>query len=383
MAALFSKFSGINNQLDARQMQPGDLVECVNFLVGDGGDLVSRPGLTRKFSGAAHSLTNFNGQLFFRTGNTLVMHGATNTTVDSSLGSGQTCYAKTPGALLYSDGVSCRMFEDGASSNWGIAPPEFTASSQHGGTHKALITATCMRGRYESGARTPVSVECSPGNVTATVSVTPTAGATHVAVYMSQPGGEVMRLSAVVPVASASVITVTADSGGAELSTLHKTPPPPHSVSAVRNGRALVGVGAFLLYSDPFRFDVFDPIRQSIPFDSDVTMLASVSPDSLIVGTRTGVFMLSGADMDATSLVRLSDRGAVSGAYTTVDASLFGSSQGMAVVFASPGGLCAVTQDGSVTNLTGERFRPGEFLSGSAGFLRQPGTHSVVFSLRH
>jgi hypothetical protein len=372
---VFTRFRGLNNQRSAEQMPAEDLVGCTNLMVNDDGALVSRPGLTRKFTGAAHSLTSFNGQLFFRTGSELVMHGATNTAVDSLLGSGRTCYAKTPSALLYSDGVSCRMLESGEAGPWGLPPPQFTVFGGVGGN--VQITATYIRGRYESGAGTPVAV-----GTTATISIPPIAGATHKAVYMSMPGGEVLRRVAMVPISHPDFVVQPSDDG-MELQTMHKTPPPPHSVSAIRNGRALIGVGAFLLYSDPFRFDLFDPIRQSIPFDSDVTMLASVSADSLIVGTRTGVFRLSGPDLDSTSLTQLSDMGAVAGAYTIVDASLFGPSHGVAVVFVSPGGLSAVTQDGSVTNLTGDRFRPGDFMSGSAGFLRQPGAHSVVFSLRH
>jgi hypothetical protein len=38
--------------------------------------------------------------------------------------------------------------------------------------------------------------------------------------------------------------------------------------------------------------------------------------------------------------------------------------------------------DGGVANLSGARFRPGRFISGSAAFSRKPGNHSVVFTIR-
>ena len=384
--ATFSKFRGINNQDAASAMKPDDLAGCVNFVVDDGGQLFTRPGLDQAWAGVAHSIVEFDGQIYFRTGTSLMRLGSTSVAVDSSLGTGSTCYAKAPGALLYSDGNSCRMLERGASASWGITPPAFSAvsteldASKH--THKALATVTYMRGRYESGASTPVEIGCTASGASATVTIPDSAQATHKAIYMSMPGGETMRLAAVIPNGQTSA-TVTATASGPELQTLHKTPPPPHALSAVRNGRALVAVDNFILYSDPFKFDLFDPIRQSIPFQATVTMLAEVSPDALIVGTTAGVYRLAGADMDAVSIIKLSDLGVPLGAYATVDASLFSQGQGLAVVFASAGGFCLVGQDGGVTNLTGDRYRPGPFMAGSSAFSRQPGNHSVVFSLRH
>jgi hypothetical protein len=384
--AAFKRFKGINNQREPEQMDGDDLASCVNFMLNDAGALVSRPGLTRVWSGAAHSLTEFDGSLYFRSSGNLLKYAGTPEVVDSTLGAGATCYAHTPGALLYSDGTKCRMLEGGESHAWGISPPTFTAASTETDaakqTHKVQVTATYMRGRYESGAATPAMVDCPANGAKVSIDIPATVGATHKAVYLSAPGGSMLRLAAVLPIGHGPAVVMPDDSGQ-ELQTLHKTPPPPHSISAVRNGRVLVGVGQFLLYSDPFRFDLFDPIRQSIPFTSAVTMLAAVSPEVLIVGTERGVFRLTGADMDAVAVTQISDLGAVAGAYTLVDASLFTPSQGLAVVFASAGGFCLVSQDGGVTNITGDRFRPGQFLAGSSAFSRQPGHHSVVFSLRN
>lgn len=384
--ATFSRFKGINNQREPEQMDSADLASCVNFMLNDSGALVSRPGLTRVWSGPAHSLTEFDGSLYFRSAGNLLKHASTPEVVDSTLGTGATCYAHAPGALLYSDGVKCRMLEGGESHAWGIAPPTFSAAATEADpakrTHKMQVTAAYMLGRYESGAATPVTVDCPATGAKVSIDIPAAAGATHKAVYLSAPGGSVLRLAAVLPISHGAAV-VASDDAGQELQTLHKTPPPPHSISAVRNGRVLVGVGQFVLYSDPFRFDLFDPVRQSIPFPSTVTMLAAVSPEVLIVGTNHGVYRLSGADMDAVAITQISDLGVVAGAYTLVDASLFTQSQGLAVVFASAGGFCLVSQDGGVTNITGDRFRPGRFLAGSSAFSRQPGNHSVVFSLRN
>ena len=56
--------------------------------------------------------------------------------------------------------------------------------------------------------------------------------------------------------------------------------------------------------------------------------------------------------------------------------------QRVGVVFAAHGGFCFAGADGGVANLSGARFRPGRFISGSAAFSRKPGNHSVVFAIR-
>jgi hypothetical protein len=389
LASKFYRFKGVNNQQQAADIQTDELASCVNFLLGDDGVLHARPGMLELFGGSAHSVTAFDGSIYFRSGTSLMRHDAganagSSIAVDSNLvGGAQTCYAFAPGMMLYSDGHVCRRIEGGSCSDWGIAPPAFSVS-QNGLSSGAIangpvqVTATYISGRYESGAATPFLIDGGASGVT--IDIPPSAAATHKAVYMSMPGGEVLRRVALVPI-GAPPFVVSASQSGAELQTLHKTPPPPHSISHVRNGRALVAVNQFLLYSDPFRFDLFDPIRQSIPFPSNVTMLASISAETLVVGTAGGIFRLAGADLDSVSITQISDLGVGLGAYAVVDASVFSGSQGLAVVFAAAGGFGVVGQDGSVSNFTGERFKPDSFSFGSAGALRQPGINSVVFCL--
>ena len=109
----------------------------------------------------------------------------------------------------------------------------------------------------------------------------------------------------------------------------------------------------------------------------------AVSPQALIVGTESAIYRLTGADIGAASMSQIADFGAVRGAGVRVDASVFPEAgQSVGVVFAAHGGFCFVGADGGVANLSGARFRPGRFISGSAAFSRKPGNHSVVFTIR-
>lgn len=370
------QFTGVNNQLAPDDMGASDLAACTNLDVNDAGSLVGRLGLERVWAGEAHSLAGALGALFFRSEDKLMrLDGSAAEALDAGLG-GPTCYVEAAHRLYYSDGTLCRVLADGQAQAWGLPPPAFDLGGAPAGD--CLVTATYLRGRDEFGARTPASVGES-----FTVDVPDHPGATHKAVYLSRPGSSVLRRAAVVPAASGP-ITINADMAtGPALETLHKTPPPGHAVSAAWNGRVLVGAGAFLLYSDPFRFGLFDPMRQSMPFSHEVTALVAVSPSALIVGTTDAVYRLSGPDIAGASLVQIADFGAVRGAHALVDASLvLEGGQGVGVVFATAGGFCFAGPDGGVTNLSGSRFRPGEFSSGSACFSRRAGNHSVLFTLR-
>lgn len=374
--ASFSKFAGVNNQTSADDMAPADLAACVNFDVNDAGALVSRPGLEAVWSGAdAHSLHGHDGALFFRAADKLHrLAGGVSAVVDSDL-DGATCFASAPQGLFYSDGQRCRMFSDGAAGPWGLPVPSFSVSGAPG---TSLATAVYLRNGMESGAASPAAV----GDV-AVVDIPAHPDATHKAVYLSKPGGTALYRAAVVPVGHGPITVNASMATGPALETLHKTPPPGHEASAIWNARALVAAGRFLLYSDPYRLDLFDPLRQAVPFPGDVTLLVAVSPQALIVGTDSAIYRLTGADIGAASMSQIADFGAVRGAGVRVDASVLPElGQSVGVVFAAHGGFCFAGADGGVANLSGARFRPGRFTSGSAAFSRKPGNHSVVFTVR-
>lgn len=373
---IFKQFTGVNNQASADDMAPADLAACVNFDVNDSGSLVGRPGLELAWTGEAHSLAGALGALYFRSQDKLMrLDGTVATEVDAGL-AGPTCYVEAANRLFFSDDQQCRVLADGQVSPWGMPPPSFSLGGAPSGD--CLITAIYMRGATEYGAATPRSVGDS-----VTITIPDHTGATHKAVYMSRPGGSTLYRAAVVPALSGPVQVTASMATGPELDTLHKTPPPAHSLSAAWNGCLLIAVGAFLLHSDPFRLELFDPLRQSIPFPREITMVAAASPGALIVGTTDAIYRLTGSSIAGASITQIAEFGAIRGAHALVDASLLRDGmQGVGVVFAAAGGICFASEDGGVANLSGTRFQPGEFSSGSACFSRRAGNHSVLFSLR-
>ena len=116
--------------------------------------------------------------------------------------------------------------------------------------------------------------------------------------------------------------------------------------------------------------------------ETDLTLLSIASLDGLL---RHGVRLVAVAETSAKAAesAEPAEFGAVRGAHALVGASLvLEGGQGVGVVFATAGGFCFAGADGSVANLSGSRFRPGEYSSGSACFSRRPGNHSVTFTLR-
>ena len=382
------EFAGLNTQADASSLKNNELAVAVNVEVDDAKHLRGRAGLTRLGGTDVHSLFALGDALYYRTGTDLVRHdpvAGTAQVADTGLTGARTAYAGVLDRLFYSDGASARTLSDGEGArDWGVVPPATPAVAAVAGgllPGAYLVAATYLAGAEESGAATPAQIQLTEGGLRVSVPASAQSGVTAKAIYVSQPGGERLYRVAVVANDGAAVDVGTLIAG-VELDGLHKTPPPPCHLASVWNGRTVVGVSNFLLYSDPFRYERFDPLRQSIPLDSAITLFAALGPEAFVVGTERSIYRFTG-DITAASMLKIADHGAIAGAATLADGAYVGdASQKLVAVFASPHGLCAVGAAGDVTNLTGKRYAPGPATSGSAVYIPDAGNHRVLFTLQ-
>lgn len=386
---VIDKFSGINNQAEPEDLEPGEFTAALNVDVDDKLSVRGRAGHTQIDANACHSLYAMTDALYLRDGTSLVRMdpvSRTKETVDTGLVSGaHTAYASVLDRLFYSDGSTARTLRDGEGPRaWGVIPPATPSIEAIAGAlpaGKYLVTATYWIGNEESGAPTPAQIELTAGGIRVTVPASTQSGVTHKAVYLSKPSGEVLYLAAVVP-NDGNGVDIGAAVAGRELDGLHKTPPPPGQLLETWNGRAIVGVGSFLLYSDPFRYERFDPIRQSIPFDSAVTMFAALGRAAFVVGTENGIYRFDG-DIATSTMTRIAGHGAILGASTVIDGAMAGegAQQELLALFVSPQGLCTVGSTGGVTNLTAKRYAPPQSTRGSAAYIPSTGNHRALFAL--
>lgn len=382
----FKDFSGINNQADTSRLEAGDLASAINMDVDDARQLRARAGHVLLTADNAHSLFGMGQVLYYRNDSTLKrfdIAASSAAVIDTGL-TGDTAYASLLDNLFYTDGQRARTFSmaQGA-QDWGIVPPPRPQVQEAAGNLPPgdyLVSATYLGGD-ESGAPTPVQISITAGGIAVTVPSSVQTGVTGKAIYLSTTGGEVLYRAAAVPNHGAAVV-VGSPAAGAVLETLHKTPPPPGQLLALWNGKAIVGTGAFLLYSEPFRYTLFDPLRQNIAFESAVTMFAALGTAAFVVGTETAVYRFDG-DISTAAMTKIAAHGAIRGAVAVVDAALMRDGvQGLMAVFASPAGICAVGASGDVMNMTAKRYAPAKpATSGSAVYVPERGNHRVLFTL--
>lgn len=380
------EFSGINNQAAAEDLEPGEFTAASNVDVDDKLSVRGRVGHTKIDSDACHSLYGLTDALYYCAGPALMrMDPITRATqvADNGL-TGTVAYASVLDRLYYSDGHIARTLCDGEDArDWGVVPPLPPVVSQVAGSlpyGTYLVAATYLVNGEESGAATPQPIEVTAGGIQVTVPVSPQAAVTAAAVYISKAGGEILYRAVTTPNDGAPVV-IGADISGVMLDGLHKTPPPPGQMVAVWNGRAIVGAGSFLLYSDPFRYERFDPMRQNIPLDSEVTIFAALDATAFVVGTEKAIYRFTG-DVSASSLTKIAEHGAIKGVVAIVDAAFIKKgAQGLMAVFATPHGFCAVGPSGEVTNLTAERYAVARASAGSAVYVPDDGNHKVLFAL--
>lgn len=391
----FEAFAGINNQAAPERLTPSDLAAAINVDVDDAQRLVSRTGYALRHAGNVHSLQACAGMLYFRADGNLcrmdVESGVTSV-ADSGL-SGETAYVALSDRLYYSDGSTARRLVDGeAARNWGITPPLAlpALSEVHGALPpgRYLVTLAFLRDDMaQSGAPTPAAIDVTQGGIRMDGLPTSTEpGVTFKAIYISMAGGEALHLAMVIDNAQTSASYEGDGSDfGYLLDTLHKTPPPPSLVMAVWNGRVLLGASNFILYSDAYWPELFDPLRQSIPLDSAVTLFAPLTPDACVVATEGAIYRLEGGDINAVRIVQLADFGAIRGTLATADGATLSDSGtlGRVAVFASQRGICVVGGTGEVSCPGLKRYAlAGGFTAGASVVRERAGLKQAIFSLR-
>lgn len=133
--------------------------------------------------------------------------------------------------------------------------------------------------------------------------------------------------------------------------------PPTGELLCYFRGRMYVIKGRVAWYSEPFGVHLFDPGRNYLAFESDITMFAGVK-EGVFVGTETDVTLLRGRRPAEFLYERATTFGVVPGTVTNIDLSRIGdgSMKGIGVMWTSPEGICLGTAEGEVLNLTERRL---------------------------
>ncbi len=230
---------------------------------------------------------------------------------------------------------------------------------------KYLISATAVDTDLREGGAWP-SIEVDvPDNSRITVTVTTAWPKAYV--YVSGRNGRELYLYSTAD--KTAVLAQMPDTLSLNnlLKRLHHGIPPPADRMETHRGMMFYAIGSLLAFSDPFDYEQVDFQSNLIPFDSAITMLASVET-GLFVSTQTDIRFIR---TDEQSRISLDPRpygfAAIAGSQAKLDLAKVGDGQsGRGVLFATVDGICLGSPDGSVSNLTRRKFQVDKASSATA-----------------
>jgi len=133
--------------------------------------------------------------------------------------------------------------------------------------------------------------------------------------------------------------------------------PPVGSCLGYHNGRIYIGVGKAVWYSEPYAFGWFDMARSYFSFSSEVRTIRGVS-NGLYVSDEFNTYFLSGKSPDEFQRVVVDTNPIIKGTDYPIDLSRVGDSgqKSVGAVWTSSVAICLGAENGSVTNLTGNKL---------------------------
>lgn len=380
-----SGFRGINaraeperiHALPSRDEPLVELAAALNIDIDDSGRAARRAGQTLQVAASApHSLWS-NGEvcLYVQDGVMYRLSEAMSATaIAAGLAATPVAYAEANGRIYHANGVTGACYDQGRVRSWGInlAAADAAASATSGNLPAGIyqFAMTIMRADgQESGTGLAKRIDLgADSGLTFSWSVPADPDLTHAALYLSHPNGEQLYQAAVVPLAQGSY-TYTGGARTLELATQWLDKPPVGSALCAYNGRIYIAVGDALYATAPLSYEHCD-LRDWRAFDgSQIRLLAPVQA-GLFVGTARAIYFLAGASFADQQLLKKVDCAAIAGTVQLADAAVATGNAQLAgtrvALFACAAGVLMGLPDGSLHNLTRERYALAAATSGAA-----------------
>lgn len=389
-------FAGINN-VDAPERVNSyptkdhpmvDLVEAVNVDIDETGRIVRRAGITMLVPGSAHSLWS-NGQvcLYVSEGVLYQLDEDFNSTaIAGGLEDLPMAYVEIGDRIYHSNGDTAAVLDNGAVRSWGI-PINLTdvQARAAGGNMQAgfyLVAMTLVRGDgQESGCGLAHRVDLQDnGGIAFSWAVPDDLSITQANLYVTQPNSETLMLAATVDVELGSYL-YTGGQRALPLATQWLDAPPVGEVLASFKGRIYIGSGSFVYVTAPLSYEHCD-LRDFFSIDGTAVRVIAPVEGGLFVGTENGIYFVAGASFKDNALVKKMDARVIPGTTVLADgAAVTGRKElsGMQVVlFTTTEGIVLGMSDGSLTNLTFERYDLEASDRGAAVFREDPAIQYLV-----
>lgn len=398
----YETFSGLRSDVTSERFGPGDLAVGDNIDLDRSGRISRRAGYSLALAGATHSLWADELQqacLFVSGGQLNRLSASMTVTALRPLfdGDSRMSYERVSERIYFANGLDTGVLDlaGGGVRSWGLPVaslpvPTATVGYMPAGLYQYALTYLRSDGQ-EGGAPLAGTVQVPlGGGLDFALPVSADPDVVSKALYLSTAGGEVLYLAGLYAngTARASYTNDTTELNY-PLPTQFLSPPPAGQLVRFYRGRMFVAVGDTLFYSTGFGYELFD-LREYIPLDGRITMLAPVTDKEIadnarssgfFIGTDRSCGVLVGSDPKDFQYVPKTDYGAIAGALDYVDGALFGDDKQGArplPVWLTTQGLCAGMPDMAIANLSRSKFAFPATGQGAALFM--PGPNRYIAS---
>jgi hypothetical protein len=294
--------------------------------------------------------------------------------------------------IYFTNRATCGMVTlDGQVHGWAPHQPAGvpTLASDTGysltrGLYQVAVTFTDLLGRESGcGRAAAIDIEDQGGIALTDIPQPSDPSATPIVnIYCTGPNDEVLRLATSIPagITSGSIGMVA---NGRSLTTQLLQPMPAGQIVRLFNGRLFVAVGRELIYSEPLRYGLFNPVANRIRFTETVDLMEPVGNEGIYVASGKRTYWLSGNDPAAFGQRIARGAGAVRYSGVRVPGNVLGltTKEDVPVWLASSGHLCIGTSSGI------EVLKDGEAVMHDADraallFRQQEGLQQIVAALR-
>lgn len=380
--------NGVRNDISPERYSTNDLVEAINVDIDETGKVYRRLSTQLLTAGAMHSLHSFTNTAIVVNGQNLcsVTSAGALTTLATGIAD-RLGVCEINGDVYWTDTAQTGVIEAGLNHRWGVEPPLQPGVTAGVGDMLAgtyLVSATYIRADgHESGAA-PYAKAVLNAHSSLTVSVAASADpfVTRKRIYVTAPNGELPYLVAEVTNATATVPITALPNLPLPLRTMNLGPAPAGQLVGYYNGRAYIGSGRFLWYSQPYEFELFDWTSGFIAFDSNVKTFAAVT-SGIYIGTENETMYLGGSDPSEFVRAQVAAYGTVLGTeyYVRNDLLFKDGVPGVTPVWMSKTGLCLGMDNGEMQNLTSSKFIVQSMAEGASLMKIRSGTPQLVTTL--
>lgn len=365
--------------------------KAINVDITSHGTPLRRPGFEHVVSGAAHSLWSDPGLDFglcvrageLRRFDVRDPEGQVLQTVHASL---PISYATVNGAVYWSNIEQNGVVQDATAKPWGVvrAPQPGVENIGDGampeGRYRVALTYI-QDSQSEGGAsqETEISLPAET-NMQVTVPGPFPAGVAAVAIYLTEPNGELLYMAREVAAPGTYGIYPNMLGAGRRLETTGLAAPPPGHLVEHHSGRIYISRGSYVFFTEPLRYDLVDPATGVLAFDGDTTLLESVQ-DGLYVSAPAGTFYLQGTDPYDLRQIRVSGHQAIPGTATRAPGYALDVGHDVPVWWDAQGKLVAGLPGGTLQELTADRLDGGRHQVGASFIRHHNGMLHAISSL--